>query len=234
MIYSGGRAILRGGAGQGERLATRERGHDLRPADGDVARGGAGHDSRRLGGPLLDRGVVSAAERDPAAHGAAKQVGADPSAKCFVIRGAIASVDSIMRRVSCVLLPLLISGSCKAAVPTLRAAPVVPSRGPFATFQVECRNDSSQPIERVNAVSALRFDGHIQEPGFVGSFLGGPPAPIPGHSTWSETVSLMPISPPVSSSGGRAFRVSLEPGRHTVAFRCAGLWSDVVQFYWSP
>jgi hypothetical protein len=139
-----------------------------------------------------------------------------------------------MRRVSWLLLSLLISGSCKAAVPTLRAAPVLPSRGPFATFQVECRNDSSQPVERVDAVSALRFDGHMQEPGFVGSFLGGPPAPAPGHSTWSETVALMPIPSSGSSSGGRAFRVSLQPGRHTVAFRCAGLWSDEVQFNWSP
>jgi hypothetical protein len=139
-----------------------------------------------------------------------------------------------MRGNSLLLLITLTLGSCTEAGRTLRAAPILPGRGPFPLFQVECRNETSQPVERVGALSALRFDGGILEPGFVGSFLGGPPAQVPSRSTWTETVSVAPIGSKTSGVGVRAFQVSLQPGRHSVAFRCAGLWSEEVQFYWAP
>lgn len=138
-----------------------------------------------------------------------------------------------MRRVSLLVMPLT-AASCEAADSKLRAAPILPNRGILPTFRVECRNDTSQPVERANVVSALRFDGTLLEPGLVGSFLGGPPPPATSGSTWSEIVSL---APPGTQSQGltvRSFRVSLQPGPHTVAFRCAGLWSEDVVFYWEP
>jgi len=139
-----------------------------------------------------------------------------------------------MRAVSVLLLTALTAVSCEAAGRKLRAAPVLPNSGTFPAFRVECRNETSQPVERANVVSALRFDGTLLEPGFVGSFLGGPPAPVPAGATWSETVALAPAATHGSGLTVRAFRVSLQPGRHTVAFRCAGLWSEDVAFYWEP
>jgi hypothetical protein len=138
-----------------------------------------------------------------------------------------------MRGIS-LLLMALTAASCEAADHKLRAAPVLPNRGILPTFRVECRNNTSQPVERVNVVSALRFDGTLLEPGLVGSFLGGPPAPVPSGSTWSEIVSLAPAGTHRSGLTVRAFHVPLQPGRHTVAFRCAGLWSEDVVFYWEP
>jgi hypothetical protein len=139
-----------------------------------------------------------------------------------------------MRAVSLWLVTALTAVSCEAADRKLRAAPVLPNSGTFPAFRVECRNETSQPVERANVVSALRYDGTLLEPGLVGSFLGGVPAPVPAGATWSEIVALAPTVPHGSGLTVRTFRVSLQPGRHTVAFRCAGLWSEDVAFYWEP
>jgi hypothetical protein len=139
-----------------------------------------------------------------------------------------------MRTVALLLLTALTAVSCEAASRKLGAAPVLPNRGIFPAFRVECRNETSQPVERANVVSALRFDGTLLEPGLVGSFLGGVPAPVPAGATWSEIVALAPTATSGSGLTVRAFRVPLQPGRHTVAFRCAGLWSEDVAFYWEP
>jgi ketosteroid isomerase-like protein len=126
---------------------------------------------------------------------------------------------------------------CAPAAQMLGAAALVSSREGGVTFTVECRNPSAQqPVERVNVVNAFRLDGAVREPGFIGSFLGGAPPPAPPGSTWTETVSLLPMDGYSSAtpSTGRAFRVSLQAGQHTVAFRCAGRWSEEVAFSWQP
>jgi len=139
-----------------------------------------------------------------------------------------------MRVVALLLLTALTAVSCDAASRKLSAAPILPNSGIFPAFRVECRNETSKPIERFNVVSALRFDGTLLEPGFVGSFLGGMPAPVPAGATWSEIVALAPTATAGSGLTVRAFHVSLLAGRHTVAFRCAGSWSEDVAFYWEP
>jgi hypothetical protein len=138
-------------------------------------------------------------------------------------------MDSL-RLTSLGLLMALAITSCRSK---LRLEEIRSTSG-FPTFRVECRNDTEHPIERVHLISALQFDGTLLKRGSVGDFLGGPPAAAPPGSSWSEVIVLTPPTRLGYGLRDPAVQGPLLPGQHTVAFRCAGLWSEDIQFEWQP
>ncbi len=127
------------------------------------------------------------------------------------------------------------SGMCKPADVPLDSAIVLSASDGAPIFRVTCHNESREPRDRVNVIDAVRLDDRVFDPGFIGSMLDGPPPPAPAGQTWDERVALLPTEPRWNGTGTfglRTFRVPLTPGRHTVAFRCAGQWSRVIQFDW--
>ena len=135
-----------------------------------------------------------------------------------------------LRLTSLGLLMALAITSCRSK---LRVEEIRSTNG-FPTFRVECRNDTDHPIERVNLITALQFDGRLLKRGSVGDSLGGPPAAAPPGSNWSEVIVLTPPTRLGYGLSDPALQVPLRPGRHAVAFRCAGVWSEDIQFEWQP
>ena len=130
-------------------------------------------------------------------------------------------------------LPLIALAAASCRPDRRLAVSEVPSSA-FPTFQVECRNETKQPIDRLRPIKALRFDGALVTPTYVGSQLGGWPQPATPGSSWSEVISLAPPSRLGYGLNGTTVTVPLQPGRHTVAFQCAGSWSREVRFDWKP
>ena len=111
-------------------------------------------------------------------------------------------------------------------------------RGP--AFMLECENTSSIAVRAGDLLGRLGYRVDGVEPktigGFAGSFLGGEPRLQPMES-WRIMVALRQESHGTSSSDfGARFQLlwtfPLTPGRHTLAIRCLGNWSDELEFYW--
>jgi hypothetical protein len=107
-------------------------------------------------------------------------------------------------------------------------------------FMLECLNTSAAAIRAPELIReiALRVDGKLYEHtgGLSGSFLGGIPVFEPGQS-WRVMLGLRQGSAGTKSSDfGAVLRIPwllpLEAGRHTIAVRCAGNWSEETEFYW--
>ena len=130
-----------------------------------------------------------------------------------------------------VLLIALDGSSCRADR-TLAASEV--SSSGFPTFQVECRNETMQSIDRLRPIKALRFDGTLVTLTYVGSQLGGLPPPATPGSSWIEVISLVPPSRLGYGLNWTTVTLPMQAGRHTVAFQCGGLWSREVRFDWQP
>jgi hypothetical protein len=105
-------------------------------------------------------------------------------------------------------------------------------------FMVECRNTTAQSIMS-NAPfwdMGYRVDGKSPEPrGRIGPGLGGP---VGAGEPWRGILSLRQAPPedsPATALGAYVRATELEPiraGRHTIAIRCGGVWSEDAQFYW--
>lgn len=108
------------------------------------------------------------------------------------------------------------------------------------TFVLHCVNTSKSPIIGDVGPDGLRVDGKIlnREGGVISSFIGGVPTFAPGD-TWRV---IVPLSQSNSGRGGRShgagvnyragWQLPLRAGRHTVAMRCGGRWSNEIEFYW--
>jgi len=138
-----------------------------------------------------------------------------------------------MNRASLIIVDAVLLASCKFERQQLAANVVVPGRRRLPTFRVECRNDTAQPVERVNVIDMARLDGTVLAGHAVRDSLGGPPPPG-GVSTWIELIALAPLETRGFDIGIPTLHVLLQPGRHAVAFRCAGVWSEDAVFYWEP
>jgi hypothetical protein len=109
-------------------------------------------------------------------------------------------------------------------------------------FLLECQNSTQQPRAVWDYLydHAWRLDGVLVDPGGVGGSIGNA-SPIAPNGMFRSVMVLHPSGPFSSSTRGlgpemygRDIHATLTPGRHTVAFRCAGAWSQDVEFYWFP
>ena len=140
---------------------------------------------------------------------------------------------------ACLLL-LGLSDVVRAQDPKPRAVPLFSNVEQGPAFMVECTNASAAPVGAIEVIQtmALRIDGQMREQtgGIAGSFLGGEPVFGPG-ARWRMMVGLRQGQAGTSSADfGAALRspwlVPLPAGAHTIEFRCAGSWSEKVEFYW--
>lgn len=135
-----------------------------------------------------------------------------------------------------------VTGDPMALLPRLRpdVAPLFsqPPRGP--AFLVECRNMSGAPVASSSSLwplsdGAIRVDGR-PIPGGARAWGGLDPDVRPG-SLWAGVFEL--VQAPGRPGGWRSREphiyssvvLPLGPGRHTVAFRCGGVWSAEVVFH---
>ena len=107
-------------------------------------------------------------------------------------------------------------------------------------FMVECVNTSAAPISAMELIQevAIKVDGKLFERtgGIAGSFLGGEPLFVPSER-WRMMVGLRQgLIGTMSANFGAVLRtpwvLPLTAGRHSVAVRCVGNWSDEVEFWW--
>jgi hypothetical protein len=134
-----------------------------------------------------------------------------------------------------------------------QTAPVLPAVTPLfiprevegePAFLVECRNTTSTAISSGSETwaltrGAIRIDGTaLDEQG--GRIGPGLTMDIPPGGTWRGIIELRQTAPrtsyPTPTTLGANVRmpmvVALSAGRHTVAVRCAGVWSIDLSFYW--
>ena len=132
-----------------------------------------------------------------------------------------------------------------------QSAPVLPTVTPLfiprevegePAFLVECRNTTSTAISSGSETwaltrSAIRIDGTaLDEQG--GRIGPGLTMDIPPGGTWRGIIELRQTVPRISypTTLGANVRMSvvvaLSAGRHTVAVRCAGVWSADLSFNW--
>jgi hypothetical protein len=109
-------------------------------------------------------------------------------------------------------------------------------------FLVECRNTTSTGISSGSDMwaltrSAIRIDGTVLDE--LGGRIGpGLTTDIPPGGTWRgilelrQTVSRISSATALSANVRMPTSVTLSAGRHTVAIRCAGVWSADLSFYW--
>jgi hypothetical protein len=109
-------------------------------------------------------------------------------------------------------------------------------------FFIECRNFTSTALSSasrdwVESRDAVRIDGLTlaESGGVIGPGLS---QPIPPGGIWRGIVELR------STPAGTSFAVALganvrmplieplKPGRHVIAVRCLGKWSDDLPFFW--
>jgi hypothetical protein len=109
-------------------------------------------------------------------------------------------------------------------------------------FFIECRNTTGTPLSSasrnwVESRDAVRIDGLTlpESRAVIGPGLSQPI--LPG-GIWRGIVELRP------TPGGTSFAVALganvrmplieplKPGRHVIAVRCQGEWSDGLSFFW--
>lgn len=111
-------------------------------------------------------------------------------------------------------------------------------RGP--AFMLHCVNTGpvAAPVFQVIREMALRVDGtvHTLTGAIGGVFAGGEPILEP-MQTWRIMVGLRQGNTgTMTADFGASIRspwfFPLAPGRHTLAIRCLGNWSDDVEFYW--
>lgn len=129
-------------------------------------------------------------------------------------------------------------------------APVLPTVTPLfmarqveggPAFWVECRNTTSTAISSGSDTwaltrSAIRIDGTVlDEQGRIGPGLT---MDIPPGGTWRGIIELPPTVPRSSYAVALGANVrmptvvALSAGRHTIAVRCAGVWSTDLSFHW--
>lgn len=130
-----------------------------------------------------------------------------------------------------------LSMSTGATKPT--AIPLASTDG--SGFLIRATNTRSENLAVTpEGLCGRRFDGVEDRTGFGGS--GGAVIVKPGEQ-WEEAVKFVatprpsgprPMNPLKGTAAGYLeLAVNLTPGRHTVAFKCAGSeWSDDQEFYW--
>jgi hypothetical protein len=106
-------------------------------------------------------------------------------------------------------------------------------------FIVECRNDSGHELSSRDAgwLEGLRLDGTVLTDEGVRIGSGGS-TPIASGEVWRGMVVLLQTSTgnTPSQRAGEVVRLSrivpLTNGRHSLAVRCRGNWSEDAFFYW--
>ena len=121
-----------------------------------------------------------------------------------------------------------------------RAVPLFSNVEQGPAFMVECVNTSARVISVIELIQeiALKVDGKLYEPtgGIAGSFLGDEPVFWPAER-WRIMLGLRQGLTGTKSADFAAvlrtpWLLPLQAGRHTIAFRCVGTWSEELEFYW--
>lgn len=112
----------------------------------------------------------------------------------------------------------------------------------YPGFVVRCTNASGRnesKLEYIRKSQALRLDGVLHErTGVAGSFVGSDEIPDGGSFTHVVFIGEGPPHPAdlVRSLGDYvswSWSIPVDPGRHSVSFRCGSHWSDEVGFVWT-
>ena len=123
---------------------------------------------------------------------------------------------------------------------TPRAIPLYSNVEQGPAFMLECVNSTGGTLSAIQVIAetALRVDGALIERtgGIAGSFIGGVPTFTPGQQ-WTMMVGLRQRDVGTTSAAFGAvlrspWHLPLADGPHTIAFRCAGAWSDTIDFVW--
>ena len=144
----------------------------------------------------------------------------------LLVFAVVGQIESLAQSAAPTVVPMFMS----------RAADVGPA------FFIECRNTTSAPESSGSLVwaltrSAVRLDGTVLEES--GGRIGpGLTMDIPPGALWRGIIELRQSTsgPSWAVALGANVRapltVPLSAGRHTIAVRCSGTWSDDVTFYW--
>jgi hypothetical protein len=139
-----------------------------------------------------------------------------------------------------VLLPAVFQ--VPSAKPTLTPLFLPRDVGEGPAFFVECRNTtgatvSSGAVIWASSRSAIRIDGKELEELTGGQIGQGLTTQVLPGDAWKGILELPQTAPrnsrPVAFGAltRRIEFVPLDPGRHTIAVRCSGIWSDDAIFY---
>ena len=136
------------------------------------------------------------------------------------------------------ILSLIVTGTMTHAQSTT-LAPFFSVLEDGPTFVLQCVNTSKTPIVGDVGPDGLRVDGKVlmREGGIIASFIGGTPTFRPGD-TWRVIVPLSQGNTGRGRSSGAGvnyragWTLPLQSGRHTVAMRCAGNWTNEIDFCW--
>jgi hypothetical protein len=136
----------------------------------------------------------------------------------------------------------LLSGSLFAQQPSKpQISPFFDRLDDGPAFFVECRNTTGQTLSSgaVTFREALRIDGMVVlEPPRLSGTLPGLRTDVAPGETWRGILALpqskRSFTPAVKF--GALLRevrvVATGEGKHTIAVRCGGVWSDEFTFYW--
>lgn len=138
--------------------------------------------------------------------------------------------------VACFLVALLLSQAARAQAS--RPVAIFATSQHEPTFMFDCRNTSAAPIRPMGLRIATKLDGNVIESRGGGGSVG--PEPLGPAQSWKVMIVLRQKD---STNGAgqnhlgerRQVLVSLPMtiGLHRLAFRCAGNWSEEIEFYWN-
>jgi hypothetical protein len=135
----------------------------------------------------------------------------------------------------------VLAGICMEAQgpPSTKLSPLFSHLEDGPAFILECTNSSSVAVEAMEVFGheAIRLDGKLseREGAVVGSLMGR--TVFEPQSSWQSVFPLLQTNHSKGTATlGAEFRggwfMPIAGGHHTLAVRCAGAWSNEVEFYW--
>jgi hypothetical protein len=104
------------------------------------------------------------------------------------------------------------------------------------TFMIDCRNTSAAPMGPTGLRIAAKLDGKVIDSVGGGGSVG-PEGLEPAHS-WKVMIVMRQDSNNAQQNHLDEQRritwaLPVTIGQHRIAFRCAGNWSEEIDFYWN-
>jgi len=141
-----------------------------------------------------------------------------------------------MKRAAFCFLFVSLLASVEAYAQTPHASAVFSSTRLAPAFMIECPNTSAAPLSAVDLKVAFKIDGKEAGGSGGGGSVGGGQLQ-PGQS-WKIKLELYqgssgPSDPDLGARLSITYPYTLTAGRHVIAFRCAGNWTEEIEFYWN-